>query len=378
MRSSFQISKSQIFSVDPASIAVALYTTLYTATYIAIAIAVSVSVSTSTYAFAQANSADAKTTAKNEQSNNKMLGGVTVAAGAALMAYSCPFALACDTAVVAGGVCNCAIESAPVPCTVVCFAVGPGLIGEGVVDLTKSSARDQTINPLNAANFNAPPCELDPTNPLCSHQYDANGKPVSSSTNPLGQPGSSSDNLNGNAGSQPNGSPNLNSLPPAIAAALQEAKDAGAKAGFDPTNPASIKAAQSKHGLTGNEASEMSGLQLSPALLSAVEKAKTDMMQKLNAPSSSSVGFEGGGGGRGGYGSHGKNGFSKNSETDLSALLKQLNPGGEDRGIASIDGLQKNFHGDAIGVARGNIFTQVTKRYQKKIQDQTVSSNNLH
>jgi hypothetical protein len=53
---------------------------------------------------------------------------------------------------------------------------------------------------------------------------------------------------------------------------------------------------------------------------------------------------------------------------DLSSLLSGLK---NDRGPASIAGLQKSLNGEPIGVAQDNIFKQVTRKYQSKIASRT-------
>jgi hypothetical protein len=300
----------------------------------------------------------AQQTASSEKRNDYILGGASISAGTALMVWSCPY-----TAAMGGwGVCM-----AEISCAVFCYALGPGLVMEGTSDIMKAHGRSATIAPLTATPPpQGPPCELDPTNPLCSHskERDLTGKNPTGN-NPNGNPGGFTKN-------NPGGGPGGNDVPQIIAETLKNAQETANKFGVNTNDPASIRKNALDHGVNYDKAMEdlQSGdIQFPPNVQAAIDKAKNDFLNKMGSGASTSdVAFEGGSGGHRGSSRNGDN----NGLSDLNSLLKNMQNGAGDRGPASTAGLQKNFNGDSIGVASDDIFKIVTRRYQKKIQDRTV------
>lgn len=90
-----------------------------------------------------------------------------------------------------------------------------------------------------------------------------------------------------------------------------------------------------------------------------LEKEKRDIINKFKV---SSVPFEseGGGGFRGNR--------SSGSDLDLAGLFSGLN---KDRAPASIAGLTRSLDGQPIGISADDIFKQVSRRYQSKIEAQS-------
>jgi hypothetical protein len=92
-----------------------------------------------------------------------------------------------------------------------------------------------------------------------------------------------------------------------------------------------------------------------------IDKAKKEAASKFHV---ASVELESSGGG----GGWGKNSAAKEG-LDLASLMKGLD--GKTEREPSAAGLQKNIGGEPIGVAADNIFLQVSRRYQQKIQAQS-------
>jgi hypothetical protein len=208
----------------------------------------------------------------------------------------------------------------PDPMSIFMFYVaGPAMIAAGIADVAKGAGRQGAID--------------------------------ATAGNPYGSTGGSFN-------------PGGGSVPGFVSTDLQNAIDTAKSMGIDPTNPDSLAAAKSKAasmGADGGGGGSASSFTPSEELKAAVEDAKKKVEDQFKV---AGIGFEGGGGGRRGHHS--------NDDADLAALLDGLKNG--DRGPASVDGLQKTFNGEPIGVAADNIFAQVTRRYQAKIQANTFIS----
>lgn len=294
-------------------------------------------------------------TGQNEQGNNYLMGGTSMATGGAVMAMSCRAAMAPHPDMMS---------------RMMCFVMGPSLIVTGIGDLAQGAARNGTIDPLlpGPTAPGAVPCELDPTNPLCTHTSGNNlggPTPPPIGNNPLGNPG-------GVTPPTPTALSNSGNLPAPVAAALQAAQAAGSQYGVDFTNPNSVKQFALTNGMDPDTAMQDGGnIQASPALQAAIDKAKNDFLNKMAASgySTSSVAFDSGGGAAHGRGLSGKG----DANATLASLMKNLKDQG-DRDPASVAGLSKNFNGESIGVAADDIFKIVSRRYQQKVKDKTIGS----
>jgi hypothetical protein len=261
----------------------------------------------------------ANTAAKSEQSNDYIMGGSSIATGGALMTKNCP---------------PC-FSPKPSPYNCMMCAAGAGGIAAGVKNIFQGSGRQSSIDPTNGINRNA---GSGFNNDFNAENYNDDG---------IGM---------GGQGNDP--------LPPAVAEVLQEGKDIAKQYGLDVTNPASLEAfnakTASKGGGGGDDGGSPGALSaLSPEMQAAVDKARAKFLNKFGV---GSVGFEGGGGGKAMAATGG------GDNLDLSGLLDSMKGS---RGPASVEGLQKTLGGDPIGVAGDDIFKQVTRRYQNKIQSKT-------
>jgi hypothetical protein len=132
--------------------------------------------------------------------------------------------------------------------------------------------------------------------------------------------------------------------------------------GVDIDDPASVSAYQKKMEDADYAGGPNRALgSLTPEQQAMIDKAKKEAASKFHV---ASVELENSGGG----GGWGKSSGANKEGFDLASLMKGLD--GKTEREPSAAGLQKNIGGEPIGVAADNIFLQVSRRYQQKIQAQ--------
>ncbi len=284
-----------------------------------------------TVALGQSDSAH--DSAASEMLNDFQMGGSSLAAGAEMMYTYCGTA--------AFG-------------TVMMCALGAGAAAGGVMNIATGLGRKESID--KTRSYETPTgCLANPYGPGCGgNNNNSDGDTLDTQAIPKTDPSTI----------------DVTALPPAVAEVYRNAVAAGQKYGVDITDPKSVEAFKAKMAAAGKSGggggddgsgSSAGMASLTPEQQAKIEAAKDKFLAKFKV---SSVALEGGGGRM----DHGRS-SGQEPNLDLNSLLNRSDD--TKRKIASIDGLQKTLGDDPIGVAGDNIFHQVSRRYQTKIQSQS-------